>query len=152
MPEYATPEQALAWKSPAPLSEDYTHSETGQVYRIDGIARAADRKGIYLEIARIKEAAAGLAPTLGYVPDDADIIDACWAAACVTNPKLTNLQWLQFGSEATLGELSQRCFVASRVVEDRKSGALAATVPDGETAAEAELKEDPTLSGGLSTA
>lgn len=143
-PIYATAEEALAWKSPDPLEFDFTHSDTGQIYHVKGICKAKDRKVIYSEIARLKPLAGTLAPQLGGAPTDDDIQNACWAAECVTSPKMTAFQWLQFGIEASLDETAMECLVASRLAERRKLDAAKATVPDGEAAAEAELKADPT--------
>lgn len=142
-PAYATAEQALAWKSPEPLTLDYVHSDTGQTYHIAGLCKAKDRKAIYTERRRLLPLADSLASAVGYVPTDADITDACWCAECVAAPKMTALQWLTFGAEASLGELSGQCLIASRIIEDRADEDTQAKVPDGTAAAEAELAKDP---------
>lgn len=144
VPTYATAEDALAWRSPAPLERDHVHSDTGQTFRIAGICKAKDRSAIYEEIRRLKPTAKAIGFTVGYTPTDGDITDACWAEQCVTAPKMTALQWLQFGAEASLGEVAVQCLIASRIIEERKPDAIAATTPDGVDAAEEELAQDPT--------
>ena len=141
-PTYATPEAALAWKSPEPLCVDYTHPETEQLFRIEGICKAKDRRAIYAEVSRMAASASSLQPVLGYVPDDADIVASCWCMACVIAPKLTSLQWLQFGAEASLSSVYSECLIASRAIERRTVDGTV-EVPDGETAAEDQLKADP---------
>ena len=141
---YATADQVQAWKSPEPLQFDFVHPETGQRFRIEGIAQAKQRKAIYAEIRRLVPVAKELTPAVGYEPTPEDITDACWAAACVTIPAMTAVQWLRFGAEANLGVLLDESWIASRVIERRLPDAKQAEVPDGVEAAKAELKADPT--------
>ena len=143
-PVYATAEQALAWKSPDPLTRDYVHSETGQTFRLAGLCKAKDRKAIYAERMRLLPSLASMKASVGYAPTDSDLTDACWCAECITAPKMTAFQWLQFGAEASLGELARQALITSRIIEERDEDAPAATVPDGTTAAEAQLTADPT--------
>lgn len=142
-PVYATADEAMAWTSPDPLERDYTHSDTGQTYRIAGVCKAKDRKVIHAEIAELTPNARHLSRDAGYVPTEDDVQNACWSAACVTAPKLTALQWLRFGAEASLSEVARQCLICSRIIEDRRPDATGPTVPDGEDAAEAQLNADP---------
>lgn len=149
---YATPELALAWTSPEPLQFDYTHPDTGQLFRIEGICRAADKSKVVAEIRRLTPTAAKLRTALGYEPAESDIIDACWAAACVAAPKMTPLQWLRFGREASLGAVFTETWIACRIIERRDPDAPDAEIPDGVEAAKAEMKADPLVGAGGPTA
>lgn len=144
-PTYAEPDEVLAWKSPAPLQFDYQHSETEQWFRVEGICKSKDKKGIYAEIARLSDddLRATLPLAIGYVPSDSDLADACYCAACIKAPAMTALQWLIFGAEASLGELSTQTLIASRMVEVKNDKDTGAKIPDGVEAAKAEMKADP---------
>lgn len=142
-PAYASPEQVRAYRSPEPLQEDYTHSETGQTFRIEGISRAADRQPIFAEQATLLKAIEALPREIGYEPDMGDLRDAAWCASCVTIPKMSALDWLRFGAEADLWELSRRCLVASREVADQEDKDADKLTPGGVEAAENALKSDP---------
>lgn len=142
-PVYATPEQVRAYRSPEPLQEDYTHSETGQVFRIEGISRIADRQPIYAEQETLLKAIEALPKQIGYEPELGDLRDAAWCASCVTMPKMSALEWLRFGAEADLWELSKRCLVTSRSIADQKDKDADKLTPDGVEAAENALKSDP---------
>ena len=143
MPEeaskYATKEQVQAYRSPEPLQEDYTHSETGQTFRIEGISRAKERTAIFSEQEVLSESRQALPSQIGYVPTDQNIRDASWCAACVAIPDMTPLEWLRFGAEASLWEIAHRCLIASRLLADPDAERPA----DGTDAAEAELEDGP---------
>jgi hypothetical protein len=145
----------MAYKSPDPLGEELELSDLGGSVRIDGITRKDDREAIYKEIAHLKEGNAGgaLGRALGlpYAPDDDDLTAACWAAACVTDPKLTAVEWLQFCGEgyAQLGRILIRCYVCSRLIPDPDAAPPSSesappdpeSVPDGVEAAKAGLED-----------
>lgn len=160
MPEYATAEQTAAYKSPEPLTEDFTHPETGLVYRIQGVCRARDKKPITENMVLLRDTSAAISVQVGYKIEITDIRDAAWCAACVVSPKLTSLQWLHFGIEADLWALACRCLVASREIKDPNSEEIDAptgqenkdgipetakrqSLPDGVEAAENEIEKCP---------
>lgn len=142
-PAYATPEQVRAYRSPEPLQEDYTHSETGQTFRIEGISRAADRQPIYAEQETLLKAIEALPREIGYEPELGVLRDAAWCASCVTIPQMSALDWLRFGAEASLWELSKRCLIASREIADQEDKDTDKLTPSGVEAAENALKSDP---------
>ena len=65
-----------------------------------------------------------------------DITAACWAAECVTSPKLTAFEWLTFGARNTdlLTFVGIRCLICSRLIADD-------SLAEGVSAAETELLE-----------
>lgn len=153
MPEYATPDQLFANLSPEPLSFDYTVSDSGLTVRVEGLSKPPKRKGIYTDIAHHsdgleKGALIVVHPTTGerYTPERSDVVSAAWCAACVATPKMTLVQWLQYGAENSLDGLYERCLVASRLIGDDEAG-----IKSGEAAAEAEFDQDFTPSAGTST-
>jgi hypothetical protein len=158
-----TAESLLAYKSPGPLSEDLDLPELGGDVHIEGVTTKAGREAIYADIRTLQGSNAGgnlgKALRLSFAPDDDDLTAAAWAAACVSEPKLTSAQWLQFCSEgyAVLGRIYVRCLACSRLIDDPnapKEGDESA--PDGVTAALNELKDaqatDPLASAGDCTA
>ncbi|BDI33406.1 hypothetical protein CCAX7_54570 [Capsulimonas corticalis] len=142
---YLTKEQLLAYKSPEPLEEDFLVEELGGSAHIRGVTKKDELEAVNAEIEHLKRLPIPVThPVTGqvYKPDHGDIKAACWVSACVTEPKLTALEWLQFAAEgfAFLGALHVRAWVCSRLISDPlKPGDE--EVPDGIGAAKAEINE-----------
>lgn len=160
----ATADSLWAFRSPAPLAEDFPLPGLGQTVRVAGLSRPADRKAIYADqeqFRRIVEDEQGNpkgfrvshpATGVAYQPDMGDVTAASWCAACVTvsGERLSVLQWLQVAAEIPISGLYARCLVCSRLVPDETEQGDTVT-PDGVAAAKEELRADPTSGPGGSS-
>jgi hypothetical protein len=147
----ATKQQILSLNGPQPLSENFTLPGTELMVRIRGIVRSFQRSLVYREIEEMA-ALRDVAVDGERIPiTEDDIVAACWAAACVTAPVLSSIEWLGAGARNSdlLGRIGERCLVCSRLLpgEETSEGVRAAEL-------EAEEGRDPLAclpSGSAST-
>ena len=137
-----TADALLARKSPDPLTEVFSVEELCGEVRIEGLRLYKERDAVYTEIDALKEQGQRLKVTSAngevFVPNETHVVAACWAAACVAEPKMTSYQWLVLaGTEAAaLMAIFARCMVCSRLAEDKQT-----KTPDGLDAAKAEAED-----------
>lgn len=151
-----TVEQIRAYKRAAPLSETFDMEEVGGSIQIQGIATKAQYDAIQAEIIRLSKLKS-LKATLGYQPASREIVQACYIAANVDDPKMTAIQWLVFAKEAftSLSPLFDRVLICSRMasdIDDSESEDAEIKPKDGIETAKDRLKDgdeaDPLASGG----
>jgi hypothetical protein len=120
-PQYVTAEQVLAYSGPEPLSEDFTDPESGFVYRIEGLrkfhAKIAAVAAAAELASRIKSGKIIVHDSAGdaFMPTEEEVEAAVFAARCVTQPKMGEIQWLAtLGRSDTLSRLFYRILVCNR--------------------------------------
>jgi len=141
----------MAFKLPDPIAKDFDLPELGGSVHIEGVVTREDRKDVDEEISALREVLSKKALTVrhpvtnkAYVPDMGDVVAASWVARCVSEPKMTPLQWLQFSCEGFkfLPVLFNECLICSREAPGEGEGDAA--VPDGVDAAQEQLESgDP---------
>jgi hypothetical protein len=163
MPEYVSNDELGKFKGPKPLQEDFSvpvldedEGERLWWFRIEGVTTYRERVTIEKQISDMGDLADRgslnviLGPGNVIKPTRSDVVDACWAAACVRQPGRTPMAWLEMLGEAPglLWRLRYRAQVCSRVIADMKPDAKGndapdPDAPDGDDAAKEALQIDP---------
>ena len=123
--KYSFPGDIMLLRAPEPKEEDYTDAETGICVHIRGVKNFRARVGIAAQVTELAQKIKGEKISLTdhrgepLVPSDFDLVIACSVAACVTEPKLSALDWLKCAAETSLvSRIYQRVLVCNRDVED----------------------------------
>ena len=142
--KYLDSEAIKGYQRPEALEEDMHVGELGGAIRIRGIGTYESRQVIKKQIAEYRALAEdGKLPvpvaTGSYKPSVDDAIASCWAEACVVEPKLSALEWLQFCHEGPeiLSRIQTRALVCTRLIPDADAG-----IPDGLDAAIKLFEQD----------
>jgi hypothetical protein len=141
--QIADKQELLRLRGPEPLRQNLTIPGQDFSVAIHGIVRSIERSAVYHEIEEMAILRDVSVEGERIVVTEDDIVAACWASACVAQPKLTSMEWLMVGARNVdlLSLIGRRCLVCSRLMSDE-------TTDDGVSAAEAEQTEfrDPLAS------
>ena len=132
----ATKNDLMNLRGPEPICETTTLPGFELTVTIRGLVRSAARSAVYREIDEMANVRDVLVDGVRVQVTEDDITAACWAAECVTSPKLTAFEWLTFGARNTdlLTFVGIRCLICSRLIADD-------SLAEGVSAAETELLE-----------